>query len=165
MPAPFGPMRPTISPWPHRKRDVVDGADAAEAHRQALHGEHGLDAGGARRRCGCSGRRPDGRRRATVGRTAARLDGQALLGALQEHRPQQSGRSSSSAVGPWKRISPFSMKYAVSARVRATLTDCSTSMTVVPWSRIASHHVQQLLDDHRGQPERQLVDDQQLRLG
>ncbi len=45
-----------------------------------------------------------------------------------------SGRPSSSAVGPWKRISPFSMKYAVSAIVSATFTDCSTRMTVVPCS-------------------------------
>ena len=43
-----------------------------------------------------------------------------------------SGRSSSSAVGPWNRISPFSMKYAVSATVSATFTDCSTRMIVVP---------------------------------
>ena len=45
-----------------------------------------------------------------------------------------SGRSSSSLVGPWKRISPFSMKYAVSATVSATFTDCSTRITVVPCS-------------------------------
>ena len=49
-----------------------------------------------------------------------------------------SGRSSSSAVGPSKRISPFSMKYARWAIVRATFTDCSTTMIVVPASRMRS---------------------------
>ena len=48
-----------------------------------------------------------------------------------------SGRFSRSPVGPLNRISPFSMKYAVSATVRATFTDCSTRMIVVPRSRIA----------------------------
>ncbi len=48
-----------------------------------------------------------------------------------------SGRSSNSAVGPWNRISPFSMKYASSASVSARFTDCSTRMMVMPCSRIA----------------------------
>ena len=45
---------------------------------------------------------------------------------------RMSGRSSSSAVGPAKRTSPFSMNTARSARLRATLTDCSTITIVVP---------------------------------
>ena len=44
----------------------------------------------------------------------------------------RSGRLRSSAVGPWKRIWPRSMKYAVSATVNARFTDCSTRMIVVP---------------------------------
>ena len=44
----------------------------------------------------------------------------------------RSGRSSRSPVGPLKRTSPFSMNTARSARVRATLTDCSTITIVVP---------------------------------
>ena len=76
-----------------------------------------------------------------------------------------SGRSSSSAVGPWKRISPFSMKYAVSAMVSATFTDCSTRMTVVPCSLELAHDGEQLLDDDWREPERQLVDHQHVGLG
>ncbi len=45
---------------------------------------------------------------------------------------RMSSRSSSSAVGPSKRTSPFSMNTARSARRSAVLTDCSTSTTVVP---------------------------------
>ena len=36
-----------------------------------------------------------------------------------------------------KRISPFSMKYAVSATVSATFTDCSTRITVTPLAAIS----------------------------
>src|SRR5438132_42401 len=43
-----------------------------------------------------------------------------------------SGRARRSAVSPKNLTSPFSMKIAFSARVRATLTDCSTTITVVP---------------------------------
>ena len=50
---------------------------------------------------------------------------------------RMSPRSSSSAVGPENRTSPFSRKYARSAMVRATLTDCSTRMIVQPWAWIA----------------------------
>ena len=49
-----------------------------------------------------------------------------------------SGRSSSSEVRPLKRISPFSMNRARLARRRARLTDCSTRITVVPLSWMAS---------------------------
>ena len=60
------------------------------------------------------------------------------LGSTRPRGTPSAGRragSSSSAVGPWNRISPFSMKYAVSATVSATFTDCSTRMIVVPCSR------------------------------
>ena len=74
------------------------------------------------------------------------------------------GACKSSAVDPLNRISPFSMKYACFATVSATLTDCSTSTTVVPCAWISVDDVQQLLDDQRRESERQLVDHQQLRL-
>ena len=45
---------------------------------------------------------------------------------------RMSGRRINSAVEPLKRTSPFSMNTARWARVRATFTDCSTRMTVVP---------------------------------
>ena len=51
---------------------------------------------------------------------------------------RMSGRSSRSRVGPVKRNSPFSMNTARSARLRATLTDCSTTMMVVPRRWISS---------------------------
>ena len=74
------------------------------------------------------------RRRCGVGAA----DGRACAAPSRNTERRTSGRSSSSAVGPWKRISPFSMKYALSATVRATFTDCSTRMIVVPWSRSAA---------------------------
>ena len=75
-----------------------------------------------------------------------------------------SGRSSSSAVGPWNRISPFSMKYAVSATVSATFTDCSTRMIVVPAALSSRTMLEQLAHDARCEPERELVDHEQPRL-
>ena len=48
--------------------------------------------------------------------------------------------------------------------VSATLTDCSTRMIVVPCVVDVAHDRQQLLDDDRREPERQLVDHQQPRL-
>ena len=57
------------------------------------------------------------------------------------------------------------MNTARSASVMATFTDCSTSTIVVPAGVDRLHDLEQLLDDHRRQPERQLVDHQQLRAG
>ena len=48
-----------------------------------------------------------------------------------------SSRSSSSAVGPVKRTSPFSMNTARWASIRAVFTDCSTSRIVVPLAWMA----------------------------
>ena len=76
-----------------------------------------------------------------------------------------SPRSSSSAVGPEKRTSPFSMKYARGRRrerdVHRLLDEDDRAALRVD----LAHDVEQLLDDRRRQAERQLVDDQQLRLG
>ena len=49
--------------------------------------------------------------------------------------------------------------------MRATFTDCSTRMIVVPRRRERAHDVEQLLDDDRRQAERELVDHQQPGLG
>ena len=40
-PAPFGPIRPTISPRPHLERDAAHGGDAAVADVEVLDLEHG----------------------------------------------------------------------------------------------------------------------------
>ena len=77
-----------------------------------------------------------------------------------------SPRSSSSAVGPEKRTSPFSMKYARSAMVSATFTDCSTRMIVQPCVVDARARCSSSCSTIVGrEAERQLVDDQQLGLG
>src|SRR5581483_7511893 len=66
------------------------------------------------------------------------LEGAGYEGPLEAPARQtartRSSRSSSSAAGPSKRISPFSMKTARSAMVRATFTDCSTITMVMPRS-------------------------------
>ena len=80
---------------PHVERDAVERPDAAEA----------------------AGRRRGPRAPARPSRTAERAAASALLGldllaaaARRNTERSRSGRSSSSAVGPSKRISPFSMK-------------------------------------------------------
>ena len=62
-----------------------------------------------------------------------------LAPAIKTER-KMSGRSRSSDVRPLKRTSPFSKKTARSASSRATLTDCSTTMMVVPeaWSSLTT---------------------------
>ena len=49
----------------------------------------------------------------------------------------RSWRCIRSAVGPWKRMRPRSMKYAVSASSNATLIDCSTRIIVTPFAAIS----------------------------
>ena len=75
---------------------------------------------------------------------------------------RMSGRSSSSAVGPANRTSPFSRNTRPLASSSATLTDCSTTTTVVPGGVDLPHLLDQLVDHGRGQAERQLVDAEQL---
>ena len=138
------------------ERHLVDGADAAERTGQPALERDALEplapratVGGRLRAAGCAPVRPFA----------------GLAGALEEHRAQEVGPLEQLRGGPEKRISPFSMKYAVSATVRATFTDCSTRMIVVPCVLMLAQHREQLLDDHRRQAERQLVDHQQPRLG
>ena len=114
--------------------DVVDGGDAAEALDDAAALEQHGGVLGDRREP-----RPRDRTGWSVRRRPRRL-GLGLVGVVlqaggagDEHRAQdvgpveQVGRS-----GPVKRTSPFSMNTARSARLRATLTDCSTMTIVVP---------------------------------
>ena len=77
---------------------------------------------------------------------------------------RMSGRSSSSAVGPEKRTSPFSRNTARSASSRATLTDCSTTTMVVPCAWSIRTTLEELGHDGGGQSERELVDHQELGL-
>ena len=69
------------------------------------------------------------------------------------------------AVGPSKRTSPFSMNTARSARVMATLTDCSTSTTVVPPAWMARTIPSSCSTTIGARPRLQLVDEQQPRPG
>ena len=76
----------------------------------------------------------------------------------------RSSRSSSSAVGPSKRTSPFSRKIARSAIASATLSDCSTMTIVCPRALSSLDDLEQPLHDERREPERELVDQQHLGL-
>ena len=120
---------------PHVEGDVVEGGDATEVLRHAVdaHPQVALAVGAV------GAERPD--EGATAGTspltwTTAGAPTPSSTDAAPSRKTERStsGRSSSSLVGPWNRISPFSMKYAVSATVSATLTDCSTRITVVPCS-------------------------------
>ena len=116
----------------HRQRHVVDGPDPTEAHRQVERSSiAAVRARAPVRRRASAGAAPGDA--GDVGAGVLSLSAARWAAAPSRNTERStSGRSSSSDVGPWKRISPFSMKYARSARVRATLTDCSTRITVVP---------------------------------
>ena len=175
LPAPLGPMMPTISPWARSNETSSTAADAAEATRTSA-----APTCERRRptRVGVvgAGRRPDRRRpgSATVARPVARASAvrlavpsarrQARSAPFEEHRAQD--------VGPLEQLGGRAVEadLALLHEVRAcrpgssaTFTDCSTRMIVVPWSRMARTMLEQLLDDHRGEAERQLVDHQQAR--
>ena len=160
LPAPFGPMIPTTSPVRHvdgrrrRPRAPAEGPREVEGLQGRLAATSPL-ALEPRHRCRRAFARagPPRRRRRWPGPRPSRNTDRS-----------RSGRSSRSAVAPEKRISPFSMKYAVSATVSATFTDCSTRMIVVPCVAQLAAGREELLDDHRRQPEGQLVDHQQARL-
>ena len=74
----------------------------------------------------------------------------------------RSSRAASSSAGPSKRIWPFSMKIARSrdreGDVEGLLDDDHRQTALLE----RAHDVEHLLDDHRSEPERQLVDDQHL---
>src|ERR671910_427116 len=134
-PAPFGPMKPRISPGrtsndtpssartpPNRRatsRTSSTGGPSATADWDAV-AAAAASAAGAPTPSPRSRWLSPGRSGSCARRNTAR---------------SRSGRSNSSAAGPSNRTSPFSMKYARSATVSARLTDCSTRITVVPWSR------------------------------
>ena len=142
-------MIPTISPVPTSNVDVVDRPDASEGDRQPVHGEnrHVID-------------RPD-----VVGprRTGIRFVVGQFVAAGEEDRAQQ--------VGPVEQLGR-----------RATEADLAALHEIRPVgdrerdvhallhqhhghaiARHPLHNRQQLADDHRCQPERQLVDQQNLR--
>ena len=164
-----GPMKPTISPAAAANDTSVQ---RARARRSACDTPSSTSRTRSRGvavavACRCAVRAVRRRgARATVAAGRGRFGRSRARVAAPSRNTERStsGRSSSSAVGPWKRISPFSMKYAVSAIVSARFTDCSTRMIVVPLRGDVAHDRQQLLDDRRREPERQLVDHQQARL-
>ena len=126
--------------------DTAGGSDPAVAlpNLPGLRGPARTSAGGTRRR----GQR-DPLARSPPPRKTARA---------------RSGRSSSSAVGPVKRTSPFSRKIARRARRSAVVTDCSTITTVVPPACISRDHGDSCSTTSGRETERQLVDQQQTRL-
>jgi len=121
LPAPFGPMSPRISPW----RTDRSTSSTARMPPKLTARPWVSSATGA-----CS------RRRARTSRSMSWARPPASVPCRNTAR-RTSGRSSSSAVGPSKRTSPFSMNTARSATVHATFTDCSTSTMVVPWAWMA----------------------------
>ena len=123
LPAPFGPMMPTTSPGATARRHSSTARMPPNEHD--------------------SSRKVERRRQrtpSTAGRPlplplVARGDGRRDLAAPSRNTERRtSGRSSSSAVGPWNRISPFSMKNAV--------------------VRDAERDVHRLLDEHDRRPGR-----------
>jgi hypothetical protein len=90
LPAPFGPMRPRISPWRSDEVDVVDGGDAAEALDSPCALEHdGRVLGRRARRTVGGGRWPRG------GRSRCRAPVP-----LEEHRAQDVGALEQLGGGP-----------------------------------------------------------------
>ena len=85
------------------------------------------------------------------------------------HRGTRRGRGRPGRAGRrWPRRSGRALARGTrrrSAIDAATLSDCSTSTTVVPSRLSCAHGFEQRADDRRRQPERQLVDEQQLRVG
>src|SRR5579884_1636252 len=156
LPAPFGPMKPSTSPGatsnPTSRSAVIPPKRFVTSRTDRRASPAGTVACPFLRpfpfRAGAAGTRSgsiDGGSPASLTLAARSPWSRSLLGGIPASRTlaapsrntdrRMSGRSRSSAVGPWKRISPFSMKYAVSATVSATFTDCSTRMIVVPASR------------------------------
>ena len=158
LPAPFWPMSPRISP---SRSSRSTRSTAVIPPKRLVTPRHSsttarvvgtVPAGRPARPASRRHRRPSG----TVGRSSAP--------AMNTER-RMSGRSSSSRVEPVKRNSPFSMNTARSARFSATLIDCSTTTTVSPCCVDPAHDVDQLPHDGGCEAERQLVDEQQLRVG
>ena len=122
LPAPLGPIRPRISPWRRWKRvSSTARIPPKRLTRPSTSRTTGAVATWLRSRVA----------------TAATFSPLATEAPWRNTERTMSSRSRSSAVGPSKRTSPFSMKYARWATVRATLIDCSTRMIAVPdaWMR------------------------------
>ena len=153
LPAPFGPMMPDDLPLAARSdRHVVDGPDAAEADSDSPWVvEHDRS------------RVTSSRATAPAGRRATCCE-RRLRSRPRNTERRRSGRSSSSAVGPGEPDLALLHEVARARRASsATFTDCSTRMIVVPPRRHLADDVGELLDDHRREAERQLVDHQQPR--
>ena len=136
----------------HLDRHVVDGPDATEADRYAVRAEADLGIDTGRPRRPPRPRPPPPTPAAGRSRRAARWRKTARSRSVRPRR---------SAAGPWNRTSPFSRNTARSATARATSADCSTSTIVHPAVRASSSRGRSWLDDEGGQPEGQLVDEQQ----
>ena len=139
---------PTISRAPTSNVALIDRPIATERASDFDHSQHG--------------RRIRRRQQRSLSVAVA-----GVLAAAPERNTERSRsvRPSNSAVGPLKRIVPRSMKYARSATVSATFTLCSTRITAVPSAATRCTSGKHLTNHHRGQPERQLVDQQHTRLG
>ena len=154
LPAPLGPMMPTISPGRGREGDVVDRGQAAEAPGEAVDGD-----GRARSR-----RR--GRSALAAGRTLALgWRGPVGPGALQEHRAQQVGPLEQLGGGPLEadlallhEVGPVGHR---EGHVHRLLDEDHRGPVVAD----LPHQRQEALDDHRGQAEGELVDHEQLGAG
>ena len=153
LPAPFGPIRPRISPSPQVEAGVVDGADPAEALDEPVDLEHDWSFGQLAGAC------------AATALAGTRFLPVATAAPSRNTERTMSSRSRSSAVGPSKRTSPFSMKYARSASGEGDVDRLLDEQDRRALLLDAAHDDEQLLDDRRGQAEGQLVDDEQLRLG
>ena len=126
LPAPFGPMRPTISP--SRTVRVASSTARMPPKRFTTPSSRRATSAGGESTAGSAFLRRT--RRAGLSSTAAPAP-------CRNTARRMSSRSSRSAVAPENRTSPFSMNTARSASRRATFTDCSTRITVVPWAWMA----------------------------
>ena len=160
LPAPFGPMRPRISPSRTRERHVVTArmppkriGDARAPRAPAFPRPPSRD-GSARRR-----RR---RRRPRVAAPRSR----------RRRRRAPSRNTDAQDVGPVEQVggraveADLALLHEDAARpaVRATFTDCSTRTTVVPWRGWRATIPSSCSTTIGRQAERQLVDHQQLGL-
>ena len=135
LPAPFGPMRPRISPGIRSKLTSLVAVMPPKRFTRFRTSS-----------TGCPASTPAF---SVTARASASAEppcpnwAEAFFGLSSPPVPSRnterrmSPRSSSSSVLPSKRTSPFSMKNARVAIVSATLIDCSTRMIVVPWAWIS----------------------------
>ncbi len=152
-------MMPTTSPGAHRRGRR--GRRRGSRRRQTVRSSVTQDRWARSVTVGVGGRRA-----VSAGAVAGAGPGGAEAGgrALEEHRAEDVGpleQLGGRARGSGPRPSRGTRR--VSATCRATLTDCSTSTTVVPGRARRRDEREQLGDDVGRQAERQLVDEQQPR--